>query len=44
MKIILKVYKITKNILPRLSNKLKFHVEKVSLENMNIIYNKVTKL
>lgn len=43
-KIALKVYRITKHMLPKSSHKLKSHIEKVSLNNMNMIYDKIKKL
>lgn len=43
VKKLLKVYSCSKDILPKFSNKLKRHIEKVSLKNSNLIYNKISK-
>lgn len=40
---LLKVYKCTKSILPKFSNNLKKHIERVSLKNLKLIKDKVTK-
>lgn len=41
---LLKIYNSTKNTLPKLSNKLKKHIENVSLKSAKLIHEKVDKL
>lgn len=40
---LLKIYKCTKSTLPKFSNNLKTHIERVSLKNSKLIKKKVTK-
>lgn len=43
IKLILKVYKLIKNILPGISNILRKHIEKISLKNSKELYNLILK-
>ncbi|MBS5885146.1 hypothetical protein [Clostridium sp.] len=41
IRVLLKIYKSTNNILPKSAFKLKRYIEKISLQNGKYIYNKV---
>lgn len=41
IKMLMKVYKLIRNILPKTSLKLKRYIEKIALENSKYIYNKI---
>ncbi len=44
VKTLLNLYILIKNILPKISYKLKKYIEKVSLKNSKLIYEEVIKL
>lgn len=43
IKLLLKIYALMKNILPKISNKLKKHIEKISLDTGKNVYDIVSK-
>lgn len=43
IKFLLKIYSLVKNILPKVSIKLKKHIEKVSLETSKNVYDLIDK-